>query len=140
MKMNKIAVMAAMALGLTAFSASAQDKPPGEKPAAPAPNREQVRAAGGRIATELKLTDEQKPKFEAVMKDAAEKRKAIRDDASLTPEQRREKSQAIGEETKTKLKGILTPEQMTKYEELLKNRPTRGAGQNQPKPGEAPPK
>ena len=139
--MNKLTAIAALAFAaLVAFNANAADAPKGEAKERPAG----VRAGGGRIVEELGLTAEQKPKVEAVMKDAAEKRKALRDDTALTPEQRREKVKAIGEETKTKLKGILTAEQLTKFEELQKNRPGRPGGPGGPggghKPADAPAK
>ena len=141
MKINKLTAMAALAFAtLIALNATAADKPKGEGKERPAG----VRAGGGKIAEELNLTAEQKPKVEAVMKGAAEKRKALRDDTSLTPEQRREQMKAIAEESKTKLKEILTAEQLAKMEELQKNRPGRPGGPGGPsgdhKPADAPAK
>lgn len=137
MKMNKLTAMAALAFAaMMTFNATAADAPKGEGKERPA----SVRPGGGRIAEELNLTAEQKPKVEAVMKDAAEKRKALRDDTALTPEQRREKMKTIAEESKTKMKEILTPEQQAKMEELQKNRPARGEGAGARKKADAPAK
>jgi periplasmic protein CpxP/Spy len=141
MKMNKLTAMAVLALAtLVTLNTNAADKPKGEGKERPAG----VRAGGGKIAEELNLTADQKPKVEAIMKDAAEKRKALRDDTALTPEQRREKAKAIAEESKTKLKDILTAEQLAKFEEMQKNRPGRPGGPGGPggdhKPADAPAK
>jgi protein CpxP len=57
-----------------------------------------------RLTKELNLTDEQKGKVEALFKEQHEKFKALH------------------EETNTKMKAILTPEQMTKMEEMKKQR------------------
>jgi len=143
MKTNKLILLAALALGcLLAVNVGAQDKPKqpaGKPPARPegGPGQAGPRG-GGNLAEQLGLTEEQKPKVQAVMQDAGEKRKALRDDTALTPEQRREKMQSIQEETKTKLKGILTPEQMTKFEELAKNRRGPGPGPGPAKEGQPP--
>ena len=138
MKISKLTAMAALAFAtLIALNATAADKPKGEGKERPAG----VRAGSGKIAEELGLTAEQKSKFEGIQKQTAEQRKALRDDTSLTPEQRREKAKALGEETKGKLKEILTAEQLTKFEDMQKNRLGRPGGPGgDRKPGDAPAK
>jgi periplasmic protein CpxP/Spy len=71
-----------------------------------------------RMSTELKLTDDQKTKVSALFKANAEKRKELRDDTSLSREDRREKNQALMKEENKKLKEILTPEQFEKWEKM----------------------
>ena len=71
----------------------------------------------------LNLTDDQKPKVEAIMKGAQEKRKALREDTSLTSEEKKDKAKAIQEETSTQLKAVLTPEQFAKWQEMTKRGP-----------------
>ncbi|HEU5070103.1 MAG TPA: hypothetical protein VFV96_06800 [Verrucomicrobiae bacterium] len=122
MKAKQLMAVAALA-ALMAVNASAQDN---ANKAERRPRAGAIRPGGGRIAEELGLSAEQKTKFEAVMKDAAEKRKALRDDTSLTQEQRREKGKAIAEDTQKKVKEILTPDQQKKLEDLRKER--RGHG------------
>jgi periplasmic protein CpxP/Spy len=79
------------------------------------------------IAKQLDLTEDQKPKVEAIMKGAAEKGRALHGDTSLTPEEKKAKAKTIREETAAQLKGVLTPEQFTKWQEMSKrgahNRP-----------------
>ena len=49
------------------------------------------------IAKQLNLTDEQKPKYDAIMKGAADKGRTLREDTSLTPEEKKAKAKAIRE-------------------------------------------
>ena len=72
------------------------------------------------IAKQLDLTEDQKPKVEAILKGAKEKAKAVHEDTSLTPEEKQAKAKAIHEEAATQLKGVLTPEQFAKWQEMSK--------------------
>ena len=79
---------------------------------------------GGRpdIAKALDLTPEQKPKVEAIMKGANEKRKAVREDTAMAPEDKRAKMKSIQEDTTAQMKAVLTPEQFAKYEKMAQGR------------------
>jgi Spy/CpxP family protein refolding chaperone len=119
MKSMKSTLIAALALGALLAGGSsllAQDstnKPAGE--------RGPGMRGGGRpdFAKTLDLTDEQKPKVDAIMKDSMEKRKALREDTAMSQEDKRAKGKAIQEETTAKMKEVLTPEQFTKYEKMV---------------------
>lgn len=67
------------------------------------------------------LTDEQKPKVRAIIDDAIEKLKAIRDDARIDadPANIRAKAQQLREEIHGELSQILTPDQFTKLRAAL---------------------
>jgi protein CpxP len=136
MKSTKTLLIAALAAGaLLAGSSSllAQEStntpPPGMK--------------GGRhdIAKELNLTDDQKPKFQEIMKSSREKMKDLREDTSLSSEEKKAKAKEIQENTATQMKALLTPEQFTKWQELVKhargNRPP-GGGAGGPPPADKP--
>ena len=73
------------------------------------------------LAKELNLTEDQKPKFQEIIKARGRKRKALREDASLTPEERKAKVKAIQEDTTTQMKALLTPEQFAKWQECSKH-------------------
>ena len=75
------------------------------------------------IAKQLDLTDDQKPKVQAIMKATMEKRKALREDTSMTQEEKRDKGKALQEETATQMKAVLTPEQFAKWQEMTKRGP-----------------
>lgn len=69
------------------------------------------RRAGERFLENLNLTDEQKPKVQAIMKEQREALQAARDKQAT-----REEMKAIQAQTHEKLKGVLTEEQMKKVE------------------------
>lgn len=74
------------------------------------------------MKTALDLTDEQVKKIEDIQASQMEAMKALREDESLTSEQKREKSRQLMDETRQKVDGVLTPEQKAKWEEARKAR------------------
>ena len=129
MKMQKVSLMAALATGaLLALSplARAEDKSAAPEGRPPAGQRgEMAKERIAKMAEELKLTDEQKTKVTALLKEQAETMRGLRD---ATPEERREKTKAVREEMQKKMKEILTPEQYTKWEKLRKEGGPGGPG------------
>jgi len=131
MKYN-IKLITALALGslLAVTALNAQEKsgkparpegaPPGEGRPGPQGGGEAAKERLAKMAEELNLTDAQKTKVQAAMKEQADKRKELRD---ATPEERQEKAKAMREEMNKKMKEILTAEQYTKWEKM---RPTPG--------------
>jgi len=119
--MSRISLIAAMALGgLVACStlATAQDSnatPDAKKGGKRGPQT--IEQQMERLAP-LKLTDEQKPKVQALLKESSKKRQEIFNDSSIDRSQMREKMQPIMEEQNKKLKAILTEEQFKQYQEL----------------------
>lgn len=67
------------------------------------------------VAKELNLTDEQKEKLQAVIRGQMEKLRSLRQDTSLSAEDKREKVRAIREEIIAEVKNVLTPEQFEKW-------------------------
>jgi len=137
MKIQKVSLMAALAAGaLIAFSplVRAEDKPTPPEGRPPQGQRGEVaKERIAKMAEELKLTDEQKTKVTALLKEQAE---AMRGMKEATPEERKEKMKAGREEMQKKMKAILTPEQYTKWETLRKEggpgRPGRRGGPGGP--------
>ena len=86
------------------------------------------------IAKQLDLTDAQKPKVQEIMKGATEKRKALREDTSLTPEEKKAKGKTLMEDTSTQMKAVLTPEQFTKWQEMTKKMRRNGPPTGSPAP------
>jgi Spy/CpxP family protein refolding chaperone len=84
------------------------------------------------MAKELSLSEEQKGKLKTIFEQQAAKTKALRDDTSLTQEQRREKARGIREEFAGKIKAVLTKEQNEKYQKQQQERPDRP--QRRPRP------
>lgn len=93
----------------------------------PGPGKgDMAKAKLDKLKTELTLTDDQARKIQAIMEEQQKAGKAIRDDASLSKEQKMEKMKAHRAETDTKINTELTPEQQAKWAEMKKNRPAKG--------------
>src|SRR5690349_5900565 len=72
-----------------------------------------------KVKTDLKLTDEQVVKYDAVSKEFGGKIDALKQDATLSKEAQKEKKMALKKEKEGKLFEFFTPEQQTKYKELV---------------------
>lgn len=136
MKLSRLSLIALLAAAVAlAYSPTARaqdakkDAPKGE--GRPGGGRANVEERVNRMAEELKLTDDQKKKVEALFKEQGEKMRALRD---ATPEERREKGRGMREEMNKKMKEILTAEQYTKFEQMP--RPGRPGGPEGEKKGE----
>jgi Spy/CpxP family protein refolding chaperone len=83
---------------------------------------------------QLNLTAEQKPKVQAIIDAQRLKVRGLREDTSLTPDDRRAKMKAIHEDEVTQMKAVLTPEQFDKYQQMTQHRRPGGppAGGNPP--------
>jgi periplasmic protein CpxP/Spy len=86
------------------------------------------------IAEELGLSADQKAKLAPVLKHQAEQMQAIRQDESLSREQRMEKGRAIREAGRKDIETVLTPEQAKKFAEM-RARGQRGDGERPRKDG-----
>jgi Spy/CpxP family protein refolding chaperone len=75
-----------------------------------------------KMKTKLNLSDDQVAKIKSGSEAIHAKAKAIREDDKLSRTEKKEKLMALKAETQTNLKSILTPEQISKIEELKKNR------------------
>ena len=63
------------------------------------------------LAKKLNLTDAQKQQFQQISKDMRKQGMAIRQDSTLTDEQKKEKMQALRKQSHQQMFSILTPEQ-----------------------------
>jgi Spy/CpxP family protein refolding chaperone len=90
---------------------------------------------GGPNLDQLNLTDDQKPKVQAIMDGQRQKMRDLRQDTSLTPEDRRAKMKALREDTTAQMKAVLTPEQFEKWQKM----PPAGMRRSNPPPGGNPP-
>jgi Spy/CpxP family protein refolding chaperone len=117
MKIHKLSLIAALAVAALAFSpalyAQEKDTKRERPPGAPGQRSDAVKERFARMAEELKLTDAQKPKVETALKEQVEKLRGLRD---ATPEERREKVQAVRADMDKKMKEILTAEQYAQWQ------------------------
>lgn len=70
------------------------------------------------LGQQLNLTDDQKEKVQPILQDQHRQMKAVRDDVSLTQDQKHEKMKQIHESTHTQIQAILTPDQQEKFKQL----------------------
>jgi Spy/CpxP family protein refolding chaperone len=78
-----------------------------------------------KVQTQLKMTPDQIKQAEG-LKPYVAKMKDIRQDKTLTPEQKREKLRAISTEAREKIKAILTPEQQKQLMQIVREMRQRG--------------
>jgi periplasmic protein CpxP/Spy len=130
-----------LALGLSSVSVlRAQDAAPATPPpattppadaAAPAPAAPSDDAApkpkkrgGGTarqlnfLAEKLTLTDDQKTKVGAILKDQMGQMKTVHDDTTLSDDDRKAKLAAVNASTKTQIRALLTDDQKATYDAL----------------------
>lgn len=115
-KMKRIIVTAAFA-GLISLAAQAQVMPERKNDGM---QTERTTEKRGDVYKDLNLTKEQQQKLKAFREDGRSQMEAIRNDNSLTPEQKRAKHTELRESQKTKMNSILTPEQRTKMDAKMK--------------------
>ena len=75
-----------------------------------------------KIKDELKLTADQVAKYDALNKEYDEKFSSIAQDANLTKDAQKEKKMALKKEKETRLFEFLTPEQQTRYKEIIETK------------------
>jgi Spy/CpxP family protein refolding chaperone len=75
-----------------------------------------------KIKTELSLTPEQVTKFDAVSLEYGDKMESLKKDATLSDDARKEKKMQLKKEKQAKLFEFFTPEQQTKYSELMEKK------------------
>ena len=108
--------------------------PPSTPPAgAPPADQRPPGWRGGANLDQLNLTDEQKPKVQAIMDAQRQKMRDLRQDTSLTPEDRRAKMKALRDDEVTQMKAVLTPEQFDKWQKMPQ--PGMRDRRNGPPPG-----
>lgn len=80
------------------------------------------------LARYLNLTDAQKAQIKPILQNEGQQLKALRNDTSLTPDQRKVKVQEIRQATRAQIQPILTPEQVAKFQDLRGKMASRGMG------------
>jgi Spy/CpxP family protein refolding chaperone len=143
MKLNKTLMIAALVAGgmfAADLAAPAQDStntpPAGARP----PGGARGRMNFDSIATQLELTDDQKTKAKPIFQDMAQQMVAVRQDTSLEAADKRAKMVEIRKDTTTKLKDILTPDQLDKWQKIMTgNRRGPGGAGAPPAAGTPPP-
>jgi Spy/CpxP family protein refolding chaperone len=74
-----------------------------------------------KLVPELDLTNEQQKKMKPILQDEFKQLKAVKDDASLSPEQKKAKAAEIQDGAKSQIGSILTPGQKKKLAAMKEN-------------------
>ena len=77
------------------------------------------------LTEKLDLTDDQQAKVKPILEDQAAQMKALHDDSSLAPEDKRAKMKEVHKSSTEKINAILTPDQRATYE-LMQARKAAG--------------
>lgn len=115
----KKSVILAAAISLLSVSASyAQDAPP-------KPEQRQERGPRGgfdrmKMYEDLNLSKEQSDKIKKIDEEESVKMKALREDATVSNDDKRAKMGELRKERQEKINAILTPEQKAKLDEKMK--------------------
>jgi Spy/CpxP family protein refolding chaperone len=119
MNLSRLSLIAAVVMGTLAAGTTitlAQDT--NSTPPAHGKKGSQLKEQFQKIAEELQLTEQQKEESRPIFRDFFEKAKSIHQDTSLDQQQRREKIKDLRQDVAAKLKGILTPEQLQKWQAM----------------------
>ena len=85
------------------------------------------------LSEKLNLTDDQKAKLKPIFEDQMQQMKAVRDDSSLSQEQKRAKMKSIHESFQDKINAVLTPEQQAKFKQLRQEQMEKHKGMKEGK-------
>jgi Spy/CpxP family protein refolding chaperone len=88
------------------------------------------------MAEQLNLTADQKPKVQSIMDTQRQKMLDLRNDTSLSPEDKQAKRKIVVEETAQQMKAVLTPEQFDKWQKTSPMGPRRNRPNGPPQGGE----
>jgi protein CpxP len=85
------------------------------------------------LSEKLNLTDDQKAKLRPILQDQMLQMKAVREDSSLSQEQKRAKMKSIHESSHDQINAVLTPEQQAKFEQMRKEQMEKHKGMKEGK-------
>ena len=145
-KKLSLLIAAGLAVSLSAFPVFADDAPAPPPAGGPAHHERGPRMnMFDRLETQLKLTDDQKTTVDPILKDAQTQTEAIRQDKSVSREDKKTQTLAIIEALPEKLNPTLNADQqatLAKFVDRMKNPPVRkphnkpADGGDQPAPGQ----
>lgn len=142
--MKKILTLISLLAFVGVCAVLAENATPGKGPEQKHKFGQEMRKGPGEMGlglySKLNLTDEQKQKIIEIQKTRRSQMDALKEDTSLTPEQKRQKMKEIYETTQKQMDEVLTAEQKQQIEQLReqmreqmrKNWENRKKGDNKP--------
>jgi hypothetical protein len=77
------------------------------------------------LSKRLKLTDDEKSKIMPILQDQAQQMQSLRQDTSMSPQDRRAKFQQIHQNTMSQIRPILDESQQKKFDKMMKEQEQR---------------
>ena len=117
------ALSAAMAMATVPVFAQSTSSDQGTQTTTTAPQRGMHRRGQHgdhmqKMAQKLNLSQQQQDQLKPIFQSSRDQAKAIKNDTSLSADQKKEKLQALREQTKSQISGILTPEQQQQMAQM----------------------
>jgi Spy/CpxP family protein refolding chaperone len=106
-----LALAFALLIALTGLRVAAQTDASSVDPETKAKVQEKL----AQISSELNLTDAQKSQLKPMLQSEVQQLQAVKNDTSLSPDQKEAKAKAIHTSFKSEISGVLTPEQQKKW-------------------------
>lgn len=121
-----IILSGAMLLPLGAMAQAASSTPDNSK--AQTATTPQKTERGEKFAKELNLTPEQQTELKQIRESSREQFKAIKNDSSLTADQKKAKMKELRKSTNEQMMSKLNPDQQAKFKEMRKEHRHQGRG------------
>ena len=112
-----LAILVLSAAGVT-FAQTSPQAPAADKQAGMHQKGESAEQHLQMLSEKLNLTDDQKAKLKPILQDQMQQMKAVREDTSLSEDQKHAKMKSIHESLHEQINAVLTPEQQTKFKEM----------------------
>jgi periplasmic protein CpxP/Spy len=116
----------AMLLPLGAMAQAASSTP--DNSSAQTTTTPQKTERGAKFAKELNLTPEQQTELKQIRQSSREQFKAIKNDSSLTADQKKAKLKELRQSTNEQMMSKLNPDQQAKFKEMRKEHRHQGRG------------
>jgi len=111
-----LALAFTLLIALTGLRVAAQSDASSVDPETKAKVQEKL----AQISSELNLTDAQKAQLKPILQSEVQQLQAVKNDSSMSPDQKQAKVSEIRQSYKSQMSNILTPEQQKKWESMKK--------------------
>jgi len=128
-----LTILVLLAAGLTFAQPSQESQAPTPDKHAGMHHEESADQHLQMLSEKLNLTDDQKAKVKPVLQDQMQQMKAVREDSSLSEEQKRTKMKSIHESMHEQINSVLTPEQQVKFKQMKQEQMQKHKGMEEGK-------
>jgi periplasmic protein CpxP/Spy len=122
-----------LAAGLTFAQPSQQSQAPTPDKHAGMQHEESADQHLQMLSEKVNLSDDQKAKLKPILQDQMQQMKAVREDSSLSEEQKRAKMKSIHESLHDQINAVLTPEQQAKFKQMKQEQMQKHKGMEEGK-------